>query len=355
MKQILFVILALLTAVSGFSQSNLQPAATVNLIRTEQITVGQLRTEVTRMEQATGRPLNKTERLQVLDVMINERLALQAAERDRVMITDNEVNQQIQQLRSMLAQQLGRNPTEAEFERAVREESGLDVAAFREQMRKQMVVQKYLMTKKETLINSIKPPTQEEVQSEFSLRRADFVRHETVEFVAIQIPFGSDAASRTNARTKGQALVRDIGNNLQTFDRKVDEASLPNSGYIANPGSLPRIPQVQEQYGQEFVNAAFSLKQGEVSRLIETPEFYVIMKVTRNLSHKSLELDDEMPPLLLMQAGIDPRTTVSVRVFLQNLLLARNQQAIIAQASQELVTELRSNRTFTVFDNNINW
>jgi parvulin-like peptidyl-prolyl isomerase len=355
MKRILFVLIGLLATVSVFSQVNLQPAATINLIRTEAITVGQLRIEVERMEQSTGRTLTHAERLQVLDVIINERLAMQAAEQDRIVVTENEVNQQIQALRSSMVQQLGRQPTDAEFAQAVRNESGLTVDAFREQMRRQMIVQKYLMHKKGDLINSVRPPTDDEIAREFNLRRSDFVRPETVEFVAIQIPYGSDATSRTRARERGEQLIREIGSNLSVFDRKVEEAVLPNSGYLSGPGSVPRIPEAQAQFGQDFMNIAFSLNQGQVSRLIETPSGYIIMKVTRNLEFRVLELDDNVPNHILMQSGIDPRLSVSVRNFLGQLMALQRQQVILAQASQEIVSELRTGRTFQVFENNIRW
>jgi parvulin-like peptidyl-prolyl isomerase len=355
MRRIIFVFIGILIAVCGYSQADLQPAATVNLIRTEAITVRQLRTEVTRMEQASRRALTHAERLQVLDAMINERLVLQAAERDRVIVTDNELNNQLQQVRNSLAQQMGRQPTDAEFAQAIQNQSGLEFNAYREQLRRQMISQKYLITRKGDMINSVRPPTEEEIRSEFNLRRADFVRPETVEFVAIQIPFGSDAASRNSARQRGEQLIREIGSNVAIFDRKVDEAVMPNSGYNAGPGSLPRIPEAQAQFGQEFINVAFNLRQGQVSRLIETPTSYLIIKVTRNLEFKALELEDIVPSHILAQAGADPRMNITVRNFFGQLLAMQRQQRVIMQATQELISELRTNRTFQVFENNIRW
>jgi len=185
------------------------------------------------MEQSTGRSLTQAERLQVLDVIINERLVLQAAERDRVIITDNEVNQQVQQLRSSMMQQLGRQPTDAEFAQAVRNESGLDVAAFRDQLRRQMIVQKYLMDKKGDLIRSVRVPTDQEILAEFNLLRSDLVRPETIRFSMIQIPYGSDAASRSRARTLADSLIREINNDPSRFDEVAARSVTPNAGFQA--------------------------------------------------------------------------------------------------------------------------
>ena len=374
MKRIFLLFLTIFTAVSAFSQAGLQPAATVNLLRTEVISVGQLRSEIQKLESEPqaiqmlraqmAQELNRTPtdaefsrklRTNVLDLMINERLVLQAAEKDKITITDNEVNQQLSQLKGAMAQQLGRQPTDAEFAEAVQKESGMSVADYTAQLRKTLLTQKYLMQKKGNLINAVTQPTTQEIQSEFNLRRAEFVRPETVEFFAIQIPFGADAASRNTAREKGNSLIREIGSNASVFDRKVEEARQPNSGYVAAPSSLPRIPEVQREYGQEFVDAIFALNQGVVSRLLETRNSYVILKVTRKLEFRTLSLDDEMPAILLMQAGVDPRNNVSVRVFIQNILHLRKQQAALQQATQELVAELRTGRSFQIFENNLNW
>jgi len=346
MKRNIFLLLGLFIALPCFSQSNLQSAATVNLTKTEAITVGQLRTEVQRMEKASGKTLSKAERLQVLDVIINERLVIQAAERDRIMVTENEVNQQLQQLRGMLAQQIGRQPTDAEFAQAVMNESGLDVPTFREQLRRQLIVQKYLMAKKGDIINSIKIPTEEEIAAEYTLLKGELVRPETIRFSMIQIPYGSDAASRTRAKTLADSLIKEINNDPAKFDEVAQRSVAPNSGYQAgDAGYLPRNQEARNVVGQAFMDAAFSLRQGQVSRLIEGKEAYQIIKITENYAGKQLELTD------ILQFG----TRITVRDYIGQGILSQRQQAALKRASEEIVKDLRSGRTFQIFENNINW
>jgi parvulin-like peptidyl-prolyl isomerase len=346
MKRIVFVLLTLLTALPVFSQSPLQPAATVNLTKTEAITAGQLRTEVERMEKASGKALTRAERLQVLDVMINEKLVIQAAERDRIMVTENEVNQQIQQLKNVLAQQLGRQPTDAEFAQAVMSESGLDVNAFRDQLRRQLIVQKYLMAKKGDLIGSVKMPTEEEISAEYVLLKGELNRPETIRFSMIQVLYGSDAASRTRAKTLADSLVREINNDPAKFDEVTQRSVSPNSGYQAgDAGYLPRNQEARNLVGQAFMDTAFNLRQGQVSRLIEGQQGYQIIKVTENYAGKQLELSD------ILQFG----TRITVRDYIGQGLLNQRQQQVLKQASEEIVKDLRTGRTFQIFENNINW
>ncbi|MDR0303110.1 MAG: peptidyl-prolyl cis-trans isomerase [Treponema sp.] len=345
-KIIIYLILTTSLTVSGFSQADLQPAAIVNLTKNEPITVRQLRTEVERMEKTTGRTLNKDERLQLLDVMINERLAIQAAEKDKIIISENEVNQQVQQLRGVLAQQLNRQPTDAEFNQAVRNESGMEFPAFREQLRRQMIVQKYLLAKKEPLLKSVKEPTDAEVTEQYNLAKAQFVRPETVRFSMIQVPYGPDAASRAKARDLANSLLREIGSSPSKFDEVVTKSHAPNSGYIAGDGGfIPRNHEAQNVVGQDFINTAFSLKQGEVSKLIEGNPGYQIIKVTENYTMKNLELDDI----------IQPGSSIRVRDYIKQALLNERQQAILAQASEELIADLRKGNPFRVYENNLNW
>jgi len=346
MKRLLLVLLGLLTAISGFSQTGLQPAATVNLIRTEPVTVGQLKTEVERMEKTSGRALTQAERLQVLDVIINERLVLQAAERDRILLTDNELNQHMQQLRGNMAQQLGRQPTDAEFAQAVMNESGLDVPTFRDQLRRQMIVQKYLMAKKGDIINGVRMPTDDEIAAEYAVRKSELVRPDTIRFNMIQVPYGADVAARTRAKNLADSLVREINNDPSKFDEVAARSVAPNSGYQAGDGGyLPRNAEARRVAGQAFMDTAFSLRQGQVSRLIEGQLGFQIVKITENYASKQLELTD------IFQLG----TRITVRDYVGQFLLNQRQQAALAKASEELVSDLRSGKTFQVFENNIKW
>jgi parvulin-like peptidyl-prolyl isomerase len=346
MKKTLFLLLGLFTALPCFSQSNLQTVATVNLTKTEAITVGQLRTEVQRREKASGKTLTKAERLQMLDIMINERLVLQAAERDRIMVSESEINQQIDQLKNVLAQQLGRKPTDAEYAQAVMNESGLDVNAFKEQVRRQLIVQKYMLAKKGDLINSIKVPTEQEIQNEYTLLKGELVRPETIRCIIIQVAYGPDAAARAKAKTLAESLVREINNDPSKFDEVAQRSVAPNSGYQAgDAGYIPRNQEARNLVGQTFIDTAFSLKQGQVSRLVEGQQGFQIIKVTENYASKQLELGD------ILQLG----TRITVRDYIGQGLLNQRQQAILNQASEEIVKDLRTSRTFSINENNVNW
>jgi len=362
-RYFIIFLLAVFSGTMAFAQADLQTVALVNLTKSEPITVRQLKTELEkyfwpRIVASIGRNPTSTElnkevqnssmdfRRQMLDLMINDRLAIQAAERDKITVTDNEVNQQITQLKAQMAQNIGRQPTDEEFATAVKNETGQDLPAFRDSLKRQGIVQKYLLAKKQDLFSSIKEPTNAEIVSAYNLAKAQFVRPDTVRFSMIQVPYGSDTASKNKAKEAADKLVREIGSDPSKFDEAVNKSRVPNSGYQAGDGGYIQHNQEYQQYlGVNFMNAAFSLRQGEVSRLIEGIPGYQIIKITETLPMKFLELDD------IAIIG----TSVTVRQYIAESLLAEKQQEILVRASNELTAELRAGNPFRIMENNLNW
>ena len=365
MKRFLLIfLLCVLTAGLAFAQVDLQPVAIVRLTRSEPITVRQLKTELEKLAwqnlapQLGRNPTNAeiareverygvNERRQVLEVEINNRLALQAAERDRVTVTDNELNQQITQLRTQMAQAIGRQPTDEEFAMAVKNETGMELPAFRENTRRQLLTQKYLMTKKQDVLSSVREPTEREILDFYNLNKSGFVRPDTVRLSMIQVPFGSDAASKNRAKELADNLNRDIASNPSRFDEAVLRGQAPNAGYQAgDAGYLPRNNQAVQAAGQDFINTAFSLRQGEVSRVIEGIGAYQIIKITETLPFKALDIDEI----------VEPGSRVTVREYIRQGLLQQRQQEVLTRATEELVRELRAGNPFQIMENNLtNW
>ena len=361
---LILVLLVFITGITVFAQADLQPVARVSLTRTEPITVRQLRAEMERRAwpnlsmrlgrnptaaELTREVQNSTlqQRRQVLEAMIDERLILQAAERDRVTVNDNELNQQLTNLRLELAQNIGRQPTDEEFSTAIKNESGQELPVFRESYRRQLIIQKYIPSQNQNEFNNIRRPTEEEIVNVYRLHSAErFVRPETVGFSLIQVPYGPNAASRTRARELADRLNREIGGNPSRFDEAVLRSAAPNSGYQAgDAGFIPRNPAAVQTMGEEFINTAFSLRQGEVSRIIEGPQGFLIIKVTANLPPRFLELDDIMIP----------GTNMTVRQQITTALQQQRLQETAERVTNELMAKLRAGNSFQIMENNLNW
>jgi parvulin-like peptidyl-prolyl isomerase len=337
-----FFLIGVFTAGMVFAQNEMQTVATVRLTRTEPITVKQLQNEVALMETQAKRPLTVEEKNQVLEELINQRLVLQAAERDRVTVSDGELSQQIDRLRASLAQNMGRQPTETEFAQAVRSQYNLDIPTFREQVRRQIIMESYLLSKNPNLRESPPVPTAVEIQDFYDLNKASLVRPDTVRLSIIQVPFGDD---KTKAKSLADSLAREIGANPAKFD-EVALRQGREAGFVAgDAGYLPKNPQGEQAIGAEALRTAFSLRQGQVSGSIEGLRAYQILKVTESYEQKQLVLEDV----------VDLESKMTVRQYITSGLSQNKMVTAITQAQQDLYNELRKGNPFTIDRRYLPW
>jgi parvulin-like peptidyl-prolyl isomerase len=350
MKRLLVIgcLLLLLITGMGFTQTDLQTIATVNLIRSEPIMVKQLRTETEKIE--TGRTLSADEkrklRLEILNLMIDEKLILQAAEQERISVSENDLNAYIQQIRSGITQSLGKRPTDAEFASLIKSQTGMELPAYRDLIRKQLIAQQYLRLKRPGLETSVKTPTEAEILETYNLYKTQFVQPDTVRFSYIQVPLssGATAADKNRARETAERMVREIGSSPAKFDEAVIRGQTQGAGYISEEGRyLPRNPQLLESVGQDFLSIAFSLPQGAISGVIETPQGFLIIKVTGTYEMKTLSLND-----VLLQPG----PPMTVREQIVGTLTQRRLQEATLKAQEELIAELRGRRNVVTIREN---
>ncbi|MDR2490997.1 MAG: peptidyl-prolyl cis-trans isomerase [Spirochaetaceae bacterium] len=327
---------------------DMDTVATVKLIKTEPITVKQLRTEIELIEKITGQKVSSLEdRKKVLvDKMIPERLVLQAAERDKVYADEKAIDQQMNQLRAAVSSQLNRQITDADFAEAVRQQMGMDVPSYRAELKRQYIIQryvyKYAQEKKAGLIQSIKEPTEAEIIDYYNLNKAKAVRPDTVRLTMIQIPFDNDKAK---ARETGNNLAKEIGGSAVKFDQVSVRAGGASGYRVGDPGPIPRNPEAQQLFGSDFMNTVFGMKLGDVSRLIETPNAYYIVKVIDIYEQRSLSLDDE----------IQPGNATTMREYIKAGLLQEKQQAVLKTIQDELVAELSKGNPYSVNDKYISF
>jgi parvulin-like peptidyl-prolyl isomerase len=229
----------------------------------------------------------------------------------------------------------------------------MDMPAYRESTRRQAIVQKYLVYKKEDDLKSLKEPTDAEIMDQYNLHRSQFIRPDTVQFSFILVPFGPDAASKTKAKELIDKLYREIGSSTNQFEEVVRKGQVPNAGYQAGDKRyIYRNPDSVRDAGQAFFDASFSLKQGEISKVIEGVPGYWIIRMTEFLPQKNLELDDVY--------NLGSRQLMSVKQFIGGNLSQMKAQEALVKASQELATELRKGsfsggNSFRINENALNW
>jgi len=353
MKRFLVPILVLVGTMV-FAQTLPQPVATIiipgklkgqNL--TDRIRPEDFRVRVEAAQQVVpGGTLTAKQRTELLDDMISERLILLAAQRDGVVVSDAEVNRQVDALRADLSEQLGgREPTAAEFAEAVRNSTGgLTVDAFIAQLKSQAVIQRYIAAKRpnfQQTIQAVREASPGEVEKFYNDNKTSFSRDKTVWLSMIQVPIGEGQANRTKARDLIDRLARDIGQDLGKFDETTlqgqTEDAIPRLGYNAGPIYIAQNARTRSMYGDRFVDPAFSLAQGKVSPVIEAAGSFVIFKVLANYGAKLLDLTDPV------QVG-NPTT---VQDYIEANLVEQRRQELIKKTITELVEEIKRGAQIT--------
>jgi parvulin-like peptidyl-prolyl isomerase len=358
-----FLIFFLVFSGFVFGQIDLQPVAIVRLSKTEQISVKQFKDYVSWLTVTkvmstgnTNTKLTEEEKRLALDELGNQFLACQAAERDKITVTSREIDQYFDQsmknFSGSLAQLLGRTPTEAEVDTELKNRTGMTRASFKDIMRRSLVTENYLKIKKRALFEAVKQPTDAEIQAFYdkekgkSILEGGFSRPDTIGIKLILIPI----TNNPNARIIANNLAKQIGSDPGRFDEVARDSQKPNSGYVTGNAYWYKHEKVRESIGATFYDAAFRLKQGEVSPLLEKPDGFCIIKVVETYRAKTLALDD----IYYLE---DPRNTT----IKQAIITAEAQRRLmlaLEQASKELVAELRKSGSIEIKNdtyNQIQW
>ena len=346
----LFLCGFLLVSAHAFCQQlELQTIATVRLSKTENITVKQFKEYVQWLTiqkalstQNNNAQLTDSERRQALEELGNQFLACQAAEQEKITVTDREINQfydqNIKGFSDGLAQIMGRTPTDAEIDTELRNRTGMNRVSYKDMMKRTLLTQNYLQTKKKSLFEAVKPPTDAEIQTIYndvkgkSIFENGFVRPDTARIRMILVPI-RNPSEKAAAQTTANNLSRQIGGDPSKFDETARDFTKPNSNYVTGDGFIYKHDIIRQAMGANFVDTVFSLKQGEVSRVVERPDGFYIIKVMETYRSKTLALDDTY--------NLEDSRSMTVKQAIINAEMERRYMAAMQQATGELVEELR--------------
>lgn len=344
----ILIILFLLILQGAGAEPIDRPVALVKLHESEAVTQGQLKKMVDMMEKQLKRPVTLDEKKQILDQMVNEKLLLQAANKERITVTDAEVNQFKDQTKQMYEQQLQRQLSDDEFKTIV-EQTGYSWSNFLNDLRKGLLAQKYIKTKKGSTIGKAAPPTDKEINEYFFNNQTKFVSPEMVRFkqIIINPALLHTQSEKDSAKKKAQSIVREIkaGKSFDNYWEIFDDTGRVKIGSMS-PGILRRDDEkMKTAIGPEFFNAVFSMKAGEVSDLITSKVGYHIVLVLEKIPFKVLSLDDLIPP----------QNAMTVRNYIKALLGKVKEQEVIQQALNDLINELKRSADIKIFTEYLSW
>ena len=339
--------MAIALSASVFAQTTLQPIAEVKLSARAPITLGQLKTRVSALEKELGRKMTVEERKQTLDGLINEKLIVQAAEKDGIKIMDSEVNNYFNEY---VSSQLGKQVTEADFAQLIKEntnmsldeymkaQNGMTLAEFKNFLRTQLTAQAYVMQKKQKELQSIASPSDDQIRSYYEVNKQSFVQPDTVQlFLAV--------APKEDKASVAKKTIEDIqkkltANTKATADIRI-KSQEKNAGYQAGELFVSKTALAAEQLGipMEELLKIFNMKSGEVSPVTETGTNYQCFVVLEKKDAKILGLSDV----------VEPGGNISLYEYIKKMVIMQRQNEALNNALVSVTNDLRKAENFTIF------
>jgi len=309
--------------------------ATVRLVKTQAITLSGFNREValyagTLLPQ--GRALSDRDRNSILNRMIDILLFKQAAERDRVTVSDAQISAYIAQTLQSLSAQWGRTITLDDLKAQVAAR-GQAWETWLQSQKDQLLPQAYVRQVKSRELQDIPLPSESDVRYYYETNIQQFVIGKTIEFKHI---FSAVDIKRESSQQEAMSRMEGIAQRLdggESFEELAtaeseDRETAARGGYA---GFL-RMDQTQaKSLGKEFTRAVLDLKEGQVSAVIRSSAGYHIVKVVRIIPARLYGLDEKTAPYY----------TQTVAEAIRVALLSTNQQQAITEAIERARKELR--------------
>ena len=342
MKKIALAFLMLVSAGALFAQSkDLTALALVKLNKSESVTVKQLKVRCENYEKQSGHKLTVAEREQYLDILINEKLMLQAAAKAGISVPDSSVNQYFLQ---MMSQQLGSVAvlTEKEIsdyvmkasgvslDQLLVQQTGMNVAESKAFVKNSLIIQQYVISQRQAELQKVSP-TDEQIRQFYESNKASFVWTDMMKMFMLVVPKGSNSDA---AAQKCNELRNKIADKKITIEQLEVQAKAEGAGFQAQTGLIQKTEPWALNIGMSYKNLLFVFDQpvGYLSEVNETPNDFRVISVVKKYDAKMLGLSDVL----------QPETTMTVYEAIRNNLAQQLQMAYIQNAANEISQSLNT-------------
>jgi len=336
--------------VGGLGAQSIDPtAATVKLAKTESISVRTLKKQIDVYEKAAkdrNLPFTDKDRTDVLWLLIDRVLFKQAAERDRVRITQEQTQAAIEQARQVFSMNLGRQATDADL-RSVASQQGLSWEAWVEQLKESAIPEIYVAQTRAAAIQNVDPPTENEIKHYYRANIKEFTIGEIVEFKHIFTKTFDKTTKegRDAARKKIDEVALKLRNGESYEDLVVKYSEDDKTAKAGGYAGFLQVDKsdLRQYYGAEFVDAIFDLEEGQVSGVLQSTRGYHIIKVIRKIPAKLYILEEATPP----DYRVSPRSAIR-----DAIVVAKRQEALIEEITKTK-QDLRGQAKIDILDKNL--
>ena len=253
----------------------------------ESIAKAEFEKAVQAVESQNGGPVPPDQRDRVLrgvlDQLIGYKLLIQESKSRKLAASDADVDARLSQIKAQF-------PSEEAFKQTM-DQQKITLDQLKTDARTEIVVTRLVQEEIGPKV-SVKS---EQVDDFYKKNPDKFQQPESVRasHILIRVPEGADAAAKAKAKTKAEGILKDVkaGKDFATLAK----ANSEDPGSAPNGGDLNFFPR--GQMVPAFDQAAFAMKSGEVSNLVETQFGFHIIKVTDKQPAKTVPLDQVRPQI----------------------------------------------------------
>lgn len=319
--------------------------ATVKLTKLQNISKKALQEKIVLLEERITRSLNEEEIQAILKGEINSILLQQAAERDSVSITREDLDRAIELQKARLGVLM---LPDRDFRLLIERQTGFSYAEYEKNLRDTLIARNYLMKIDPKLAdeNNFRPTDVEIVK----FYEENAVRYATPSLVRFSHLFVSTAnvneAEILSGRKKIDELRRRISTGQATFESLFEE-SLDDPSYLARDfGFFARgDEELKKNLGANFVDVVSGLDEDEVSGVLESSLGIHIVKIT----------DKRQPRLLKLGDPLFPGDSMTVQTHISQVLSMENQGRMFNEVMEFQIEKLRENAEIRIFSQNLNF
>lgn len=215
----------------------------------------------------------------VLDYMIDQELIFQEAKKQNLLASDKEVDDTIAEVKQNFS-------SEAEFQMVLKRQ-GFTEKNYRDMVKRVATMRKFIEVKIKPLA---KPVTEKDVTEFYEAHKSGFVDRERVRarHILIKVAPNASAQQKAEAKNRIQSILREIkpdGSNFAELAKKYSQCPSAQQG-----GELGYF--ARGQMVKPFEDAAFSLRVGQVSGIVETDFGYHIILVEDKRPERQLTLEE---------------------------------------------------------------
>ena len=251
----------------------------------ENVTRQEFQEFVQNLEARAGGPVPAEQRDQVyrrvLDQIVGYKLLQQEAKARKVAVADAEIEARIGEIKKQF-------PSEDVFMQMLVDRK-MTLEQVRSETRDDMAIGKMIDAEIATKA-AVKP---EQVQDFYDKNPDQFKQEERVRasHILISVPEKADAAAKTQARNKAEQVLKDVkaGKDFAALAKEHSQ----DPGSAVNGGDLGFFQQ--GQMVGPFNDAAFTLKPGDISDLVETQFGFHIIKVAEKQPARTIPLEEVRP------------------------------------------------------------